>query len=83
MISQGREAAREPESWAIEAQRRAKSALMTSPIFVLREVQVEQVDESLLLSGCVDSFYHKQLAQEVVRAVSDGMQVINSIDVEW
>ena len=82
MISQGRQATHEPESWALEAQRRAQSALLASPIFVLRELQVEHVDESLMLSGRVDSFYHKQLAQEMVRAVSDGMPVINSLDVE-
>lgn len=73
----------EPESWALEAQRRAQSALLTSPIFVLRDVHVDQVDDSLLLSGRVDSYYHKQLAQEMVRAVSDGMPLVNSIDVEW
>ena len=83
MISQGREVTHEPESWALEAQRRAQSALLASPIFVLRDVHVEHVDESLLLSGRVDSFYHKQLAQEMVRAVSDGMPLVNSIDVEW
>ena len=82
MITQGREATREVESWAVAAKLRAKSVLAASPIFVLREVQVENVDDSLLLSGRVDSFYHKQLAQEMVRAVSDGMPVINSLDVE-
>jgi hypothetical protein len=35
-----------------------------------------------LLSGRVDTYYHKQLAQEVVRAVSDGITVINQIDVD-
>ena len=83
MITQGREATREVESWALAAQRRAQSALTASPIYVLRDVQVETVDDALLLSGRVDSFYHKQLAQEMVRSVSDGMPVINSIDVEW
>lgn len=61
---------------------RAQSALSSSPIYVLRELQVERVDETLLLSGRVDSFYHKQLAQEVVRAVASGVQVINSINVD-
>ena len=60
---------------------RAQTALSASPIFVLRELHVEQIGDSLLLSGCVDTFYHKQLAQEVVRAVADGVNVENKVDV--
>jgi len=70
------------QSAVTENQDRAQSALLSSPIFHLRQVSVEQVDDNLLLSGCVDTYYHKQLAQEVVRGVCDGMQVINSIDVD-
>ncbi len=69
------------ESLAKDVHVRAQSALSGSPIYVLRELQVERVDDSLMLSGRVDSYYHKQLAQEVVRAVSAGMRVVNSIDV--
>jgi hypothetical protein len=65
-----------------ELERRAQIALAGSPIFVLRELHVEHVDDALLLSGRVDTYYHKQLAQEVVRAVSDGLTVINQIDVD-
>lgn len=61
---------------------RAKSALASSPIYILRELRVEKLDDCLLLSGRVDSFYHKQLAQEVVRAVAGGMKVINDVDVD-
>jgi hypothetical protein len=82
MITQSLEASREVESWAAAAILRARSVLAASPIYVLREVQVENVDDALLLSGRVDSFYHKQLAQEMVRTVSDGMPVINSLVVE-
>ena len=60
----------------------AQGALASSPIFALRELQVEREEDSLLISGQVDSFYHKQLAQEVVRAVAEGCRVVNSIDVE-
>jgi hypothetical protein len=65
-----------------DAKTRAQSALTSSPIYVLREVHVERAGESLLLSGRVDTFYHKQLAQEVVRAVADEFEVINSILVQ-
>jgi len=52
-----------------DVQPRAQRALSSSPIFELRDVQVEPCNGGLLLSGVVSSFYHKQLAQEVVRAV--------------
>ena len=43
---------------------------------------MEPADDALAISGCVSSFYHKQLAQEVVRSVSTGMKVVNSICVK-
>ena len=70
------------QSTVTDIQSRAQTALSTSPVYLLRGIQVEQVHDGLLLSGQVDTYYHKQLAQEVVRAVCDGVQVINSIDVE-
>ena len=60
----------------------AQSALTSSPIYALRELRVERLNGSLLISGNVGSFYHKQLAQEVVRAVAEGIRVINTIDVD-
>ena len=64
-----------------EVQSRAQAALGNSPFYELRELQVEQRRDGLLISGCVSSFYHKQLAQEVVRSVSADAKVINSIYV--
>lgn len=64
-----------------QAQERAQAALAASPIYVLREVLVERVGSSLLLTGSVDTFYHKQVAQEVVRAVADCVDVINVLEV--
>ncbi len=63
-------------------QPRAQNALSASPIYALREIRVEQQEERLLLSGIVPSFYHKQLAQEVVRAVAEGLEVVNAIHVQ-
>lgn len=54
---------------ARDVQPRAQQALASSPIFELRDLQVEQQQGNLLISGVVSSFYYKQLAQEVVRAV--------------
>jgi osmotically-inducible protein OsmY len=65
-----------------EVQSRAQAALTSSPFYELRELQVEWRDEALVLSGCVSSFYHKQLAQEVVRSVCRDSDVINSVYVE-
>ena len=63
-------------------QPRAQAALANSPFYELRDLLVEHRDGSLLISGCVSSFYHKQLAQEVVRSVCADIEVINSIRVE-
>jgi len=60
---------------------RAQRALASSPIQALRELRVEELDEGLLIRGWVSSFYHKQLAQEAVRAVAEGISVVNSVDV--
>jgi hypothetical protein len=62
-------------------QPRAQNALSSSPVFALRYLRVDQQGEHLLISGLVSSFYHKQLAQEVVRAVAEGTEVVNSITV--
>ena len=60
---------------------RALAALAMSPFYELRELQVEQRDDVLSISGSVSSFYHKQLAQEAVRSVCADIKVINSIRV--
>jgi osmotically-inducible protein OsmY len=67
---------------AESVQPRAQAALSNSPFYELRELRVEQRNDTLLISGCVSSFYHKQLAQEVVRSVCAGIEVVNSIRVE-
>ena len=65
-----------------DVQARAQRALADSPFYELRELQVDQRDNALIISGIVSSFYHKQLAQEVVRTVCKGIEVINSIQVQ-
>jgi len=60
---------------------RARSALATSPIQDLRNLQVEQSGDALLITGTVKSYYHSQLAQEAVRAVVGKTRVVNTIDV--
>ena len=70
-----------PESTSKRIETRANYALSQSPIFALRELRVESTSNTLLISGRVNSFYHKQLAQEVVRAVAGECRVINSTQV--
>ena len=61
---------------------RAQSALSTSPISELRELRVDRCDAGLVIAGRVSSYYHKQLAQEVVLAVSQRLDVDNKVDVD-
>jgi hypothetical protein len=35
------------------------------------------------LRGSVGSFYHKQLAQELLKTRIEGVEVVNEIDVEY
>ena len=50
--------------------------------FRSRDLVVEEGEDALVLRGSVSSFYHKQMAQEVVRAVAGReVDVVNSIDV--
>jgi len=60
----------------------AQTALSDSPIFDLRDLVVEEGEDALVLRGTVASYYHKQMAQEVVRAVAGReVDVVNSIAV--
>jgi len=70
------------EMEAIELHQRAQDALEASPIRVLRDVRVDREGQTLVLSGRVESFYLKQLAQEVVRTVASSCELVNSIDVQ-
>ena len=63
--------------------RQAKIALSRSRIFDLRRLHVEEDGDSIVLRGRVSSYYHKQLAQEVVRNATDGAEVINAIRVVY
>ncbi len=65
-----------------DVQPRAQTALASSPIYELRDLQVGNRNGRLLISGAVSSYYHKQLAQEVVRSVCAGVEVRNSIRVQ-
>jgi hypothetical protein len=63
--------------------KQARVALSRSRIFDLRRLNVEEDGDSIVLRGRVSSYYHKQLAQEVVRNATDGAEVINAIRVVY
>ena len=66
-----------PVLWAVAA----IAVLAKSSIRELRHLRVDGTANQLQLSGEVRSFYHKQLAQETVRTVAAGMQVVNRVHV--
>jgi osmotically-inducible protein OsmY len=61
---------------------RAQLSLSASPIFAIRELQVRRENNELVLRGRVPTFYFKQVAQELVRAVSSGYPVVNRVEVD-
>src|SRR5687768_10553278 len=61
----------------------AKAALQRSRIYTLRKLQVEQRGDAIILRGRVESFYHKQLAQELIRTAIEGVEVINCLQVVY
>jgi BON domain-containing protein len=61
----------------------ARAVLGRSRIFDLRGLEVEQDADCVVLRGSVDSFYHKQLAQELLKTAIDGVEVVNEIHVDY
>ena len=66
---------------AKDVQSRAQEALAGSPVYALRDLTVKQQGKKLVILGTLSSFYHKQLAQEVVLTAAEGLEVVNSIEV--
>jgi hypothetical protein len=61
----------------------AKAALSHSRIHDIRRLKVLEHGDGVLLKGQVGSYYHKQLAQELVRNAIEGGKVANEIDVRY
>jgi BON domain len=73
----------EPRSAALTLASRARAVLQASKIYTLRKLHVEDADGAIILRGRVESFYHKQLAQELIRTAIDGVEVINALHVVY
>ena len=66
-----------------EVEQVVRKALAQSPIQSHRRIRVEQSGNTLFLLGRVESFYYKQLAQEVVRNLCRGVTLANELDVDY
>jgi hypothetical protein len=61
---------------------KARLALHGSVIYALHQLTVEQVGSDLVVSGRVESYYHKQMAQEAIRAEMPTTRLINAVSVD-
>ncbi len=59
----------------------AAHALKKSSHPGLRNLCVEGTEGNLIISGRVNSYYLKQLAQETIMSVREGMHLVNKVDV--
>ena len=66
---------------SIQVVSQAAHALKKSSHPALRNLSVEGTDCSLIISGRVTSYYLKQLAQETIMSVREGLQLVNKVDV--
>lgn len=60
---------------------KANRVLKGSHHNALRKLNVEGAGDSIIISGEVHSFYLKQLAQEAVMCVQDGLHLQNRVKV--
>jgi len=58
-----------------------RDQFQASPLADLRQITVDAMGPRIVLSGCVDSFYHKQLALESVRFAFDLVEIIDDLRV--
>ena len=66
-----------------ETVERAQLALKRSSIGELRRLKAIDEGDAIGLHGQVDTFYHKQLAQELVRNELDEVPILNHVQVSW
>ena len=58
-------------------------ALRRSPYVSGHDLQVEAAEGVVRLSGAVRSFFHKQMAQELIRRVDGVQRIENCLQVQW
>ena len=60
---------------------RVRAALSKSKIRDLRRLTLAQDEDRIVVSGSVSSFYHLQLAQELIRGELGDVNVVNEMQV--
>ncbi len=66
-----------------DLQVRVKSALKDSPYYLGSEVLSSSDDGVVVLKGRVETFYHKQVAQELLRKLDGVERIVNLLEVHW
>lgn len=61
--------------------RQFREQLSASPLADLRQISVDALGPRIVLSGCVESYYHKQLVLESVRFAFDLVEIIDDLRV--
>jgi osmotically-inducible protein OsmY len=59
-----------------------EQAIRQSPIPALRQLDVEETDGAVVLTGTVGSFYLKQLAQEAILPLLGQRGLVNRVHVD-
>ena len=59
------------------------SAIAEHPHLKRRKLRFETEAGHVVLRGIVNSYYHKQLAQEAVRRLDGVRSIENHLEVEW
>ena len=72
-----------PPTTTDELQTRIDHALKRSPHFLGEHVTGTNDEGVVVLQGRVDTFYHKQVAQEILRKLSGVERVVNLLEVHW
>ena len=62
---------------------RVGHAIKTSPHLVRKDLNVEVDTRHVTLTGTVESYFQKQIAQEVVRRVDGVESIDNRLEVAW
>lgn len=68
-------------STTTQEQRPAIQIFHQSPILALRKLSLEETDTAVIIHGNVASYYLKQLAQETLRPLLAGRQLVNHVRV--
>lgn len=61
---------------------RIDSAIRQNPHVLRRRVFLESAQGKIILRGKVDSFYQKQMVQEVLRGIDGIAQISNQLEVD-